>query len=354
MKFEYSLKEIYRLLEPDKVVGKEDGRFITGIADLGHAEKEDLSFLGNAKYRHQVAATRAGILLLPLDYDGKIPETAVALFCKNPSRALAILCCDIEQRCPQKEIRGIHPSAVIAPSATIGQNVSIGPCAVIEEGAQIGDYATIMAQAYIGKEVMIGQNTVIKVGAKIMDRCHVGDRCTVFEGAVIGSDGFGYETINGVHEKVPQIGNVVLEDDVDVGANTTIDRARFSSTRIGKGTKIDNLVQIGHNVEIGRGCLLVSQTGIAGSTKVGDYVVAGGQVGIAGHIDIPNRTMFAAKSGVASCKYPEGTVLRGIPAQPIDEMNKIFVLMRKLPDLFKRVKNLEKDRAENKEKNEDI
>jgi UDP-3-O-[3-hydroxymyristoyl] glucosamine N-acyltransferase len=175
-----------------------------------------------------------------------------------------------------------------------------------------------------------------------MDFCEIGARVTLFPGVVIGADGFGYETVNGAHEQIPQMGNVVICDDVDIGANSTIDRARFEHTVVGRGTKIDNLVQIGHNVSIGEGCLIVAQTGISGSTTIGNYVVIGGQVGIAGHIAIPDGVMIAGKSAIPSYRPSEGKLLRGSPAMPMRDANRFYVLRKKIPELFNRVSALEK------------
>ena len=284
--------------------------------------------------------SNAALLLLPESYDGAPKEDQCFFLTKNPSLALAKLCADIEEKYKKNIPVAIHESAVIDKTAKIGRNVSIGANSVIDANAIIGDNSTIGACSYIGRDVSIGNGTVIHNNVTIMNMCKIGDFVIIYSGCVIGSDGFGYETVNGEHVKLPQIGNVVIEDNVHIGANTTIDRARFGRTIIGEGTKIDNLVQIGHNVKIGKGCLIASQVGISGSTVLGDYVVFGGQVGVAGHIKIADGVMAGGQSGIASnCK--NGEFMLGTPALPFNTMNKIFALRKRLPEIFKRVSNIE-------------
>ena len=211
---------------------------------------------------------------------------------------------------------------------------------IIEEGANIQEGTVLKAGAYIGRNVTIGRNCMIMSRAQVLDYCELHDGVTLQAGAIIGSDGFGYETVEGKHEKVPQVGNVVLEQNVEIGANTTIDRARFGTTLIGEGTKIDNLVQIGHNVVTGKHCIIVSQTGISGSTVLEDYVVLAGQVGVAGHLKIGKGAQIGAQSGLNANIEP-GMVLRGTPALPYMLAQKADVLKKKIPDLFKRVSKLE-------------
>jgi UDP-3-O-[3-hydroxymyristoyl] glucosamine N-acyltransferase len=244
--------------------------------------------------------------------------------------------------CSPRPKPGIHGTAVVDESASIADGVSIGPHAVVGAGVVIAENVEIMAGCYIGNYVKIKKNSTLYQSVKIMDFCEIGARVRLFPGVVIGSDGFGYETVDGIHECVPQIGNVIIGDDVDIGANSTIDRARFEHTVIGRGTKIDNLVQIGHNVIVGEGCLIVAQTGISGSTTIGNYVVIGGQVGVAGHITIPDGVMIAGKSSIPSYKDKYGKILRGIPAMPIGEANRFYVLRKKIPELFDRVAAIEK------------
>ncbi|MDR0742072.1 MAG: UDP-3-O-(3-hydroxymyristoyl)glucosamine N-acyltransferase [Puniceicoccales bacterium] len=345
MKFSYELDELVDLLVPKKVVGHTSFP-ISHIESLTKTKEGGISFLGNPKYKKDAAISQASVILLPMGLDLTPKANQCFLLFDNPSLALGKLCRDIEEKYCPHPIVGTHPKAIIDATVSIGQNVSIGPNVVIEANSTIADNVVIMAGCYIGHDVKIGDNSVLYPSVKVMDFCEIGSRVTLFSGAVIGSDGFGYETVDDIHEKVPQIGNVIIEDDVDIGANTTIDRARFSHTKIGKGTKIDNLVQIGHNVIIGSGCLIVAQTGIAGSTTIGNHVVIGGQVGIAGHLNIPDGVMIAGKSSVANYKPKMGKILRGNPTMPINDANLFYVLRSRIPNLFDRVLKVEESLRE--------
>jgi UDP-3-O-[3-hydroxymyristoyl] glucosamine N-acyltransferase len=240
---------------------------------------------------------------------------------------------------PKKQA-GIHESSAVASSVKLGQNVCIGPYVAVEDDAKIGDGVVLDAGCYIGRGVTIGDGSRLCAGVKVMPFCVIGKNVILHPGVVVGSDGFGYETVGGIHEKLPQIGNVVVGDDVEIGANATIDRARFSSTRIGAGTKIDNLVQIGHNVTIGKHCLIVAQVGIAGSVTIGECVVIGGQSGIVGHVHIGDGTMVAGQTGITSSCKP-GSFWRGSPAMPYGEANKFFACRKHLSTLVRRVKAIE-------------
>ncbi|MDR1457437.1 MAG: UDP-3-O-(3-hydroxymyristoyl)glucosamine N-acyltransferase [Puniceicoccales bacterium] len=340
MNFSYALDELIGLLVPKKVIGHTTFP-ISHIESLAKTKQGGISFLGNPKYKKDVAISQASVILLPLWLDLTPKENQCFLLFDNPSLALGKLCRDIEEKYYHHPDVGTHPKAAVDATVSIGQNVSIGPNVVVEANATISDNVVIMAGCYIGRGVNIGSDSVLHPSVKVMDFCEIGSRVTLFSGTVIGSDGFGYETVDGIHKKVPQIGNVIIGDDVDIGANTTIDRARFNHTKIGKGTKIDNLVQIGHNVIIGNGCLIAAQTGIAGSTTIGNHVVIGGQVGIAGHLNIPDGVMIAGKSSVANYKPKMGKILRGNPTMPIHDANLFYVLRSRIPDLFDRVLKLE-------------
>jgi UDP-3-O-[3-hydroxymyristoyl] glucosamine N-acyltransferase len=339
MRFSYTLVKLVELLRPKRVVGNTEVE-ITEVGSLADARSGCVSFLGNMKYRNEVQTTNASVVLLPPSYENEPKDGQCFLFFDNPSLAIGLLCRDIERKCALRPALGIHGTAVVDDTASIGSGVSVGPNVVICPGATISDGVVIMAGCYIGKDAKIGEGSILRPSVVVMDFCEIGKRVTLSPGVVIGADGFGYETVDGVHEKIPQLGNVIIGDDVEIGANATVDRARFSCTKIGRGTKIDNLVQIGHNVTIGDGCIIIAQTGISGSTTIGNHVVIGGQVGIAGHLHIPDGVMIAGKSSVAS--YKSGRVLRGNPSMPINEMNRIYVLMRQLPELFARVSSLEK------------
>jgi UDP-3-O-[3-hydroxymyristoyl] glucosamine N-acyltransferase len=235
---------------------------------------------------------------------------------------------------------GVHPSVVIGRNVVLGENVSIQPFTVIEDGAKIGANTLIGAHGYIGHEAMIGADCHLAPRVTVGARCVLGSRILIHSGAVLGSDGFGFEFSGGRHVKIPQTGIVQIDDDVEIGANVTIDRARFGRTWIGEGTKIDNLVQIAHNVVIGRHCIIVSQAGISGSTRLGNYVTLAGQVGVVGHIEIGDQAIVAAQSGVSK-NVGAKEVLFGSPALPMGEAKERLAYLGRLPKLFERVKRLE-------------
>lgn len=334
----FELEEIAKITEAKLVEGTASP--ITSIASLGEATSEDLSFLGNRKYRLLVSDSQASIILLPLDYEGTPREGQAFVRVENPSLALTALCREFELSLWPKPEPGVHSTAYVDKEANVCSTAYIGPHAVIAAGARIGRNAVIGAQAHVGPHADIGEDVHLMPRAAVLDYCIIGKRVRIHSGAIIGADGFGLDTIGGVHHKQPQIGKVVLEDDVEVGANTVIDRARFSETRIGEGTKIDNLVQIAHNVKVGKHCIIVSQVGIAGSTILEDYVVLGGQVGIAGHLTIGKGAQLGAQSGVSGNVEP-GSVMRGTPCFSFNLAQRVEILTRRLPDLFKRVKHIE-------------
>lgn len=236
---------------------------------------------------------------------------------------------------------GLHPTAVVAPGAQIDSTAHVGPHCVVGERARIGARTVLQGGNFIGEDSRLGDDVNLFPNVVVYPRAQIGRGVRIHANTVIGSDGFGYVQDGGLHRKVPQIGNVVIGDDVEIGAGVTIDRGALGSTIIGKGTKIDNLVQIAHNVEIGEGCLLVAQAGIAGSSKLGNYVVLAGQVGIAGHLKIGNQAIVAARAGVMN-DIPDGEKWLGTPAQPDKEMKRQFIAIRHLPDLLRRVAELER------------
>jgi UDP-3-O-[3-hydroxymyristoyl] glucosamine N-acyltransferase len=314
---------------------------IRDIASLTAARPGDLSFLGNAKYKSQVAESAATALLLPLDYAGEPKAGQVFLFVDNPSVALAKLCARIEAALWPKPAAGVHASAVVAPTARIDPTAHVGPLCVVEAGASIGPGTVLQASVFVGHDAQIGRDSFVQPGCVIAAACILGDRVRLQPGVVVGSDGFGYEFVNGRHEKVPQIGTVVIGNDVEIGANAALDRARFSRTVVGEGTKIDNLVQVAHNVVIGKHVILCAQVGISGSTTLEDYVILGGQAGVGGHITLGKGTKAGGRAGIASDTAP-GSYLNGNPAIPYMLERRIAVLQQRLPDLFKRVDALEK------------
>ncbi len=312
---------------------------ITGIAALVEATSSDLSFLGNTKYAEAVAASKAGAILVPLTFVGQPIAGQAFLRVDNPSYALALLCSVLEARLWPRPPAGIHASAIIAASAKVDPAAHVGPLCVIGEGATVSAGTVLEARCYIGAHATIDADCWLKPGVVVGDYCVLGARCRIQPGAVIGSDGFGYEPINGEIQRIPQIGNVVLEDDVEVGANSTLDRARFSKTVVGRGTKIDNLVQIAHNVRIGRQCLITAQVGIAGSTTLGDHCVLGGQSGVAGHLTLGDRVKLGAQTGLFE-DVPADGFMNGTPAVPFGLERRLVVLSRRLPELFKKVDSL--------------
>lgn len=339
MQLAFSAADIAAIVQPLSIKGATDAT-VRGIASLGSARAGDLSFLGNPKYKTEVAATAASVVLLPPDYAGEPAPGQQFLFVEKPSVAVARLCARIEQLLWPKPAAGIHPSAVIAPGVQIAASATVGPLCVIEEGAVIGERAHLQAQAFIGRNAVVGEDCWLMPRVFISTECVLKDRVRLHAGVVIGSDGFGYEFVQGRHEKVPQVGHVVIENDVEIGANSTLDRARFSRTVVGEGTKIDNLVQIGHNVVIGKHCLICAQVGISGSTTLEDYVVMGGQAGTTGHITIGKGSKVDGQSGVNSDLAP-GSFVKGSTCLPYNLEQRINVLRKRLPDLFKRVDALE-------------
>ncbi len=340
MGFNFSLEDLLKELGDGSVTeGRGDGH-LTGIASLAEAGKGDLSFLGNPKYRSQVPSTRASVVLLPHDYEGSPAAGQIFVRVANPSLALAHFCRVIEATLWPKPPPGIHSSAVVAKSATIDPLATVGPFCCIGENAVIGARTVLQSHVTVANSVSVGSDVLIGPNARLLDYSVIGDRVRVHSGAVIGSDGFGYDVGPKGLERIPQVGRVVVGNDVDIGANSTIDRARFGETRIGHGSKIDNLVQIGHNVRIGAHCVIVAQAGISGSTIIEDRVMVGGQVGIVGHVRIGEGVRIGAQSGITR-SLEAGQYVRGSPAEPFLLAQRIHALSRKLPDLFKRVANLE-------------
>ncbi|MGA3006406.1 MAG: UDP-3-O-(3-hydroxymyristoyl)glucosamine N-acyltransferase [Opitutaceae bacterium] len=313
---------------------------LRGIAALAAAQPGDLSFLGNSKYRSEVGATAASVVLLPADYAGEPRLNQLFLLVDNPSVALARFCSHLEQQLWPRPAPGVHSTAHVAPGARIAATATVGPLCVVEEGAVVGERVYLQGQVFVGRGAQIGDDGWLMPGVIVAAECVLGRRVRLQPGVVIGSDGFGYELVAGRHEKVPQVGAVLVGDDVEIGANTTVDRARFSRTVIGEGTKIDNLVQIGHNVVIGKHCLICGQAGVSGSTTLGDYVVLGGQAGLVGHITLGRGAQVGAQAGVTSDLAP-GVAVRGSPSLPYMLEQRLTVLRNRLPDLFRRVGEIE-------------
>lgn len=327
------------IVEPRAVRGATTRR-IGAIAALGAAQPGDLSFLGNPKYKPEVAATRASIVLVPADYEGEPGPDQLFLLLDNPSASLARICARIEQRLWPRPEPGIHPSAVVAPTACVPASATVGPLCVVEDGAVLGERTHLQAQVFVGRGASLGDDCWLMPGVIVATQCVLHARVRLQPGVVVGADGFGYEFAGGRHEKIPQVGIVEIGADVEIGANTTLDRARFSTTLVGEGTKIDNLVQIAHNVIVGKHCILCSQVGIAGSSTIEDYAVLGGQVGVGGHVTIRKGAKVGGQAGITA-EIPAGAYVNGTPAMPYMLERRIAVLKPKLPELFRRVDALE-------------
>lgn len=335
-----TLDDILHIISEENIQGSTN-QHITTIATLSKATLGSLSFLTNSAYKKQVHCSQASVILLPKDFDGTPSKNQVFLRVENPSFSLALICEHIEQKLNPLPKPEIHPSAVIHPSAIIHEKATIGPLCTIGAETEIDAGTVLEGQVFVGKKVLIGKSCFIRANVVIANQSIIGNHVSLSTGVVIGSDGFGYSTTaEGKHYKEPQIGRILIEDHVEIGANSTIDRARIDETRIGEGTKIDNLVQIAHNVVIGRNCLIAAQVGIAGSTVIEDNVCIGGQAGINGHIKISQGTMISGKAGVTK-DVLQKTMLRGNPATPIHIQNRILAAQRKLPELLKKVAKIE-------------
>ena len=307
MAMQFRVKDVAEFLG-GTIVGDSE-TLVSGIAGLPEAKAGDLSFLSNPKYAGHMATTLASAVLVAEAVPGVRPAQIVV---DSPDFAFAKLVTAYGPK-PMHPALGIHPTAVIGDGVVLGKEPRIGAYAVIGDKAVLGDNVVVYPHVTLGCELVLGNDCVVYAGVVIRERCRVGHRVTIQPGAVIGSDGFGYALMDGKHQKIPQVGIVVIEDDVEIGANTTIDRARFGKTRIGAGTKIDNLVQIAHNVEIGNHCLIIAQVGIAGSTHLGNYVTLAGQVGVAGHLTLGDQTMAGGQAGISK-SLPANAKVRGSPA----------------------------------------
>lgn len=336
-----TLRELAELLEAELEGG--DHAPITSVAGLREAGPSDLSFLNNPKYAKLLKETRAGAVLVSTSWQGehRPPLLRVA----NPDAAFA-KATELFRPAPVRRMPGIAPSAVIAPDALIGKEVHVGENAVIGAGVRIGDRCEIHAGVVIGDQARIGSDGVIHAGAVLREHVILGDRVIIHNNAVIGSDGFGYSVdAAGIRTKVPQVGIVRIGDDVEIGACVCVDRARFGETRIGNGVKIDNLVQIAHNVVIQDHAVIVSQTGISGSSVVGRHAILAGQVGVAGHLTIGDHAVVGAQGGVTKDVSPK-TYVWGTPAQPFEHYSKSLAHVARLPKLQQKLSDLEARIAE--------
>lgn len=308
---------------------------ITGVAGIREAGPGSITFLANPKYENFLETTRASAVIVPT---GSSHPSKSLVVSDSPYltfiKAVEFFVPNRDRHAP-----GIHPTAVVAPTAIIGSSVHIGANVVIEERVSIGDGSAVLAGTYVGRDSQVGSSCLVYPNVTIREETKIGERVVIHSGAVIGGDGFGFVRDGDAHRKVPQIGNVVIEDDVEIGANVTIDRATTGTTLVGKGTKIDNLVQIGHNVRIGENCILVAQVGIGGSTELGSGVTLAGQAGAAGHIKIGDGATVAAQAGVTK-SVPAGVTVSGYPAREHSLANRIYASSQKLPGLLKKVAEL--------------
>lgn len=313
---------------------------IRAVSDLPAAAEGDLSFLANPKYLTRLSTTEASAVCVPPN--APLQGGKNYLVCFDPSRTFQQI---VELLLGQREGTGftsIHPTAVVHEKAILEEGVQVGPYAVIDAYAHIGRGTEVRAHVFIGIGSTIGSDCLLHPHSVVREYCELGNRVILQPGAVIGSCGFGYTTSReGVHTKLEQLGNVILEDDVEIGANSTVDRARFKTTRVGKGTKIDNLVQIAHNVELGAHNIIAAQTGLAGSTKTGRCVMMGGQVGVVGHLEIADFVMIATRGGVSKSITEPGKY-GGSPVLPLTEYNRNQVYARKLEEYAKKIEELEK------------
>lgn len=339
MKWRLGVGDMLGLLAGASAEGDYAGE-ITGIADLRLAQAGQLSFLGGGKYARYLGESKASVILLPLEQEGAPVTGQLWIRVKDPSLALAEICAQVERQILTSAVPGVHPTALIDPTAEVDGSASVGPYCIVGPRAQIAAGAVLDSHVRVGQDAVIGEGTRLQHGVVVDWGCRIGKACRIYPGAVIGSDGFGYHSDRNGHRRLPQIGIVVVEDDVEIGANSCIDRARFAETRIGTGTRIDNLVQIGHNVIIGKHCILCSEVGISGSSELGDFVILAGQVGVAGHLKIGDRVVATGQTGISK-DVPDGTILSGSPARPHREEMKRTVLVNQLPELARRLKALE-------------
>lgn len=315
---------------------------VNNIAKIEEGFSGALSFLANPKYEHYIYTTRSSVVLVNKTFVPTAKVEATLIRVDNAYEAFASLLRLVDQARPRK--KGVHPSAVIEPTAKVGTGAYIGAYAYVGENCIIGDNCSVYPHVYIGDNCRIGNNCILYAGVKIYHECVLGEGCTVHAGSVIGSDGFGFAPQSETEfMKIPQLGNVILEDHVEIGANVAIDRATMGSTIIRRGVKLDNLIQVGHNVEIGENTVMAGQTGIAGSTKIGKNCMFAGQVGIAGHLRIADGTKLGAQAGVPGDVKNENSILLGSPAIDHKDFLRSSVVFRKLPDLKTRLDNLEKE-----------
>ncbi len=311
---------------------------LNGVSSLKEAMSTDVSFLGNEKYRSQVMPSKAGVVLVPKDFTEQVPEGRAWIVCENPSKSFSDIVCLFTPP-PVTYSPGIAKSALISPTAEIGEGVHIGENVVIGDRVKVGGGTVLLAGVVLCQDVVVGSECLLYPHVVIRERCLVGDRVVLHAGVVLGSDGFGYDSGPEGHKKVPQVGIVQIDDDVEIGSNACVDRARFGRTWVQRGTKIDNMDKVGHNVVIGPHFLIVSQTGIAGSSVLGAGVIVAGQVGIAGHLHVGDGSILMAQSGLSKDVGPK-SLMFGSPAKPRREYAKEQMYIAKIEGLTKELEDL--------------
>lgn len=343
---EYTAAQIATLLE-GTIEGDESAK-VNRLSKIEEGKLGSLTFLANPAYTQYIYSTQASVVIINRDFIPDRPVSATLVKVENAYRAFTKLLEIYNQ--VQREKKGIEELSFIDPTASVGKDVYIGNYAYIGKNVKIGDRVKVYPHCYVGDNCEIGNNTTLFTGVKIYSDCSIGADCNLHAGAVVGSDGFGFQPNQANnYNKVPQIGNVIIEDHVEVGANTAIDRATLGSTIIRRGVKLDNLIQIAHNVEIGENTVIAGQSGVAGSTKVGKNCMIGGQVGIVGHITIADGVKIAAQSGIGHSILVENEIVQGSPAFNIGDYKRTYVVFRKLPELEKKIIALEKTISELKQ-----
>lgn len=337
----FSAKQIAEFIQ-GTIVGDENATVHT-FAKIEEGIPGAISFLSNPKYTSYIYDTQSSIVLVNKDFEPEREVKATLIKVDNAYESLAKLMTLYEQSHPKRT--GIDPLAYVAPTAKIGENVYLAPFACVGDHAEVGDNTELHPHATVGRNAKVGKNCILYSNSNVYHDCIVGDNCILHSGSVIGADGFGFAPTPNGYDKIPQIGIAILEDDVEIGANTCVDRATMGATIIRKGVKLDNLIQVAHNVEIGSNTVIASQTGIAGSTKVGEWCMFGGQVGIAGHIKIGDKVNLGAQSGVPG-SIKSGQSLIGTPPIEMKNFFKSSAVFKKLPEMYMELNNLKKELEE--------
>lgn len=343
---EFKAKEIAALLKG--VIEGDQEVVVSNVSKIEDGKPGTLAFLANLKYENYIYTTNASIVLVDKTFVPKQPVKATLLRVDSAYDAFATLLQLYESMRPKPV--GIEQPSFIAEGVKLGEELYVGAFAYIAKGVKLGRGVKIHPHCYIGPGVSIGDDTILYAGVKIYEGCVVGSSCIIHAGAVIGSDGFGFAPEGDHYKKIPQIGNVVVGNNVEIGANTCIDRATMGSTVIGDGVKLDNLIQIAHNVVVGSNTAMAAQAGVAGSTKIGEHCLIGGQVGIAGHLQVGAGTQIAAQSGVVQCLPNEASTLMGTPAFNVRSFQKAHIIFKKLPEIYTQINQHEKDIKELKSK----